>query len=164
MRALLVYLLLVGAPVLGVLTVLHIGRDVRPLTSVAGAWILESDFAPVTNSPCAKLVTTIKQPALNITQSGRQLVLRLNNEEKTTFDGEVQETPAGGGMALFASAKEASLCTEPGGFYLKAEVKKEGVEPIKLTGRLIIPGCNGCSPVVFNAIRQQPIKADGARN
>jgi hypothetical protein len=164
MRGLLIYLLLVGAPLIGVLTVLHVGRDIRPVTSVAGAWVIESDFAPLTNTPCAKLVTTIKQPALNITQSGRQLVLRLNTEEKTTFDGEVKGTTLEGGRSPSGASAEGGLCGGEGGVYLKAEVKKEGMEALRLSGQLIIAGCKGCSPLVFNAVRQRPMKADSASN
>jgi hypothetical protein len=118
------------------------------------------DFAPLTSSPCAELITTIKQPALNITQSGGQLILRLNNETKTTLYGELRGRTLEAGVQPSGSLVEDVSCTGPRAVYLEAEVKKDEVEPVKLTGRLMIAGCQGCPPLIFNAIRLQPVKAN----
>lgn len=158
MRAILIYLLTVGTPLLGVFGVLHVGRDIRPTTSLAGEWDLEADFAPLAGSPCAKLVTTIKQPALNIAQSGRRLILRLNNEMKTTLRGEFQGAALEGGTRPSGPLTGDVSCTGPGAAYLEAEVKNDEARPGNLTGRLMIAGCPGCPPVIFKAIRQQPVK------
>lgn len=161
MRALSIYLLFVGIPLLGVLAVLHFGQRIRPLTSVAGTWTIEADFGPVAISPCASLVTTIKQPALSITQSGRQLVFRLTNDEKTTFDGEFGGTTLTGGIPISEKEAESLPCGGPNGVYLKAEMNSD-TKPVQLDGQLVIAGCR-CSPLPFKATRQQPVETNGVR-
>src|SRR5215208_309579 len=145
-----IYLSMVGTPLLGVLVVLHFGQRIPPTPSVAGAWIMQADFASLSSSPCAELVRRIEQPALLITQSGMYLQLRLNNREQTTIDGQLRGTTLSAGVAPSEFEVAGSPCRGKNAVNLTAELNEERRE---LNGRLRIAGCDMCAPVTFKAIR-----------
>src|SRR5215213_6532534 len=134
-----IYLLMVGTPLLGVLVVLHLGQRIQPTPSVAGAWTMQADFAPLASSPCAELAATLKQPALFITQSGMYLQLRLNNREQTTIDGQLRGTTLSAGVPPSEFEVAGSPCRGKNAVNLTAELNKERRE---LNGQLRIAGCD----------------------
>lgn len=164
MRTVRIYLLLVGGPLLGVIVVLHLGSSLQTQTCVAGMWNIEANFSGFESSPCAKLLTTIKQPALRIRQSGTQLLLRLNNDEQTTITGRLWGTNLIAGIP-FAERTTAELsCSGSNAVYLSAEVHKEMSEPLQLSGQLRIAGCQGCSSLTFKAKREATVKTIDMRD
>jgi len=149
MRNIRIYVLMVGTPLLGVALVLHLGQRMRALSSVGGAWTIEINSAPLSSSPCAELLTTIKQPALNISQSGMNLLLRLNNREQTTIQGQLRGT-----TLSTSELQTASACNGKNALSLTAQLTKVISGQPQLDGELRIAGCEECAPVVFKAFRQ----------
>ncbi len=148
MRNLRIYVLMVGTPLFGVALVLYLGQRIQPQSYIGGAWNLEIDSTALSSSPCAELLTTLKQPALNISQSGRHLLLRLNNRAETTVEGQIRGiTVRAGPTSVFEAG---SPCNGKNAVNLTAELNKATPE---LNGELQIAGCAGCAPVAFKAIR-----------
>jgi hypothetical protein len=105
-RSVLLYLLLVGTPLLGVFELLRIGQRLTPPISVAGTWTVErsaTDFSVVPNER-PRLGPTI----LTITQSGPHLVVVLNDDKGTTLEGEILGSIINAGVSSRSATLDAS--------------------------------------------------------
>ena len=142
------YILMVGTPLLGVALVLYLGQRIQPESYIGGAWNIEIDATALRNSPCAELLTTLKQPALNISQSGRYLLVRLNNRAETSVEGQLRGTTLRAGPA--AGFEAGSICDGKNAINFTAELNKATPE---LNGELQVAGCAGCASIAFKAIR-----------
>jgi len=151
MRNIRIYVLMVGTPLLGVALVLYLGQRIRPQSYVGGAWNLELDAVALSSSPCAELLTTLKQPALNISQSGRHLLVRLNNRAETTVEGQIRGTTLRAGPT--SGFEPGSTCDGKNSVNLVGELNKTTPLQVQLNGELQIAGCAACAPVAFKAIR-----------
>lgn len=125
------YLLLVGVPVLGLLGILQAGRAIRAPLSIGGEWTLEFDHA----GRCATWPAGLRQPALNISQSGTGALITLNDGHSTVLEATVN------GATLSAKSPAATITASIAG------------EPPARTleGRMSF---DGCGPVAFRAVRQ----------
>lgn len=127
------YLLLVGVPVMGLLGILEAGRSIPAPLSIGGEWTLEFDPA----AHCANGLAGLRQPAWNISQSGAEALITLNDVHATTLEARVN------GAALTAKSPAAgiaaSIAGKPGARTLQGEMNFEG-----------------CAPIAFRAVRQAP--------
>jgi hypothetical protein len=121
------YLLLVGVPVLGLLGILEAGRAIPAPLSISGDWTLEFDPA----AHCAHGPAGLRQPVLNISQSGTQALITVNDGHATTLEATI------GGATLTAKSLTASIAGKP--------------DARTLEGRM---NFDGCTPVAFRAVRQ----------
>ena len=90
MRSVLLYLLLVGVPVLAVSEVLRAGRRLRPPVFVEGTWNLEHASSTSADPSCGDALINADPTVLTISQSGRHLLLTLNDANRTTFAGQIR--------------------------------------------------------------------------
>jgi hypothetical protein len=102
------YLLLVGVPVLGLLAILEAGRGIPAPLSIAGDWTLEFDPA----AQCATGPTGLRQPALNISQSGTGALITVN------------------GATLTAKSLTATISRKPGARTLEGKMNFDGCAPV----------------------------------
>jgi len=147
MKAVLLYLALVGIPVLAVLGILQLGRGLTAPIAVAGTWNIEKN-SPITNdSSCSALPISSDKPVLTITQSGSHLQLMFNDTDRTTLTGELHEQ-------TISTANTPSQGQDAIG--LEARVDRQA-EPDSLQGVLTFRECPSRKAVTFTATHQNPV-------
>jgi len=129
------YLLMVGLPVFGLLGILEAGRGIPAPLSITGDWTFKLDPATQCGNGGAR------QPALNISQSGTEALISLNdgNGHATTLEGTVN------GNLLTAKSPVAGISAVIAG--------KPGARTLEGTIQF-----DGCAPAAFRAVRQAPKK------
>jgi Kef-type K+ transport system membrane component KefB len=154
---LITYLGLVGVPLLALFGILRTGMYVTPNTSVGGPWNIETDFSSLANLPCGSLLASVRQPAFDITQSGQDLTLTLNNSQRTTLPASLDgltlaTTQTGRDRSELAQGSSAG-CTDPQSIRVEATVSGQR-ETRSMTGTMSLNGCTACKPAFFRAVRQ----------
>jgi len=158
-KLILTYLFLVGAPLLGLLGILRSGERLAAPVSVGGAWNLEGDFTGLTNATFRRLLASVSQPFLAISQSGPHLTFTLNNPEQTTLAGTMRQNSVT--MGGESSAGDTSRgCANPQTIRLQAALGQQGQQRT-LVGTLSIAGCPECATIPFRAVRLSPPVKDG---
>jgi hypothetical protein len=146
------YIFLVGIPLLALVGVLKAGRHLTSPYAVDGSWKLELSATPAA-SPCSNTLSSISEPAVNVSQSGAALVLSLNGRTANgTLEGKSMR-------AEFSGADGASGCS--GQALMLAATLDPNTLPRTLTGTLSFKGCPSCS-VDFRAVRQPPAPSGGS--
>ena len=131
------YVLLVGVPLLVLLTTLHAGADLTAPPALSGEWMIESAAGN-----CAGPLAGAGQTPISIYQTGPELLITFNDPRRTTLAGTVENgriaavsnTTAHCGAAL---RLEAAIAGKPG--------------QRSLLGQLLPDGCGKCAPVPFRA-------------
>lgn len=145
MRSILLYLALVGVPLLGVLGILQIGRGLVPPPAFGGTWRIEPETAE-SGAGCALPAGTMR-----IEQSGlRARVMLGAGAGSAEVDGRALRTRT----LLPTSGGDCS------GWHLDA-AGLGGAVPERLEGRLVPEGC-ACAPVAFTARRTPEQSASAA--
>jgi hypothetical protein len=150
-RLVVTYVLLVGLPLVLLLAILRAGNHLRAPLSVGGDWIVTADLTPIAGTRCKELLDNIKQPFINVSQSGSKLIFNLNDKAGTTILGALQGATLT--MAQDGALSSTGGCADPEAIYLKAKVENQGPERI-MTGVLGFRGCDACAPVSFRAVRK----------
>ena len=88
MRVLLLYLGLVGLPVLGILGLLQVGRTLSAPISLAGTW--NAQLSPKSEATAAGPGLLPRPMVLTITQSGSDVILVFDDVQRTTLVGKIQ--------------------------------------------------------------------------
>jgi hypothetical protein len=156
MRVVLLYLGLVGLPVLGILGLLQVGQTLTAPISLAGTWNaqLSPDNEPTTAGPPRPMVLTI-------TQSGSDVILVFDDNQSTTLVGKVQGATIDaaavrqdGAMANYA----ADFGGTPRSFRASIDWR---AEPRRLVGVLVMDrgGFHVELPIV--AVRKDKIRKGG---
>jgi hypothetical protein len=109
-----------------------------------------ADLAPIAGTRCKALLENIKQPFINVSQSGTKLIFNLNDKAGTTIPGEIQDATMT--MVQDGALSSTAGCNNPQAIYLKAKVENQGPERT-MTGILGFNGCGTCAPVSFYAVR-----------
>jgi hypothetical protein len=159
-KLLLTYLLLVGFPLLVLLAILRAGERLTPPQSVGGAWRFDADFSALASGACRDLLSSVRQPFLNISQSGPSLTLTLNNPEHTTLAGTLQDSRVDVAAAPADRSGDSGNCLDRHEIQLQADVAKEAGRRV-LIGTLSVPGCANCAPVPFRAERPNSSQSEG---
>jgi len=128
------YILMVGVPILALLGILDVGRGITAPPSIGGDWNLEFDAASI----CASGLAKVRQPALNISQSGTEALVTVNDGRAAAFPVTID------GNTLRSQTVTATITGKPG--------------QRVLDGKLDIAGCG---PVAFHAVRRPPAKKGG---
>jgi hypothetical protein len=158
-KLLVTYALLVGFPLLGLLAILRAGESLTPPQSLGGAWKLEADFGALAGAACRELLSSVKQPFFNVSQSGPSLTLTLNNSQSTTLPGMLRNSHVVAGSPG-ADPPGSAACLDPHAIQVQAEVAKEAGRRF-LVGTLGIAGCATCTPIPFRAERQNSSPSEG---
>ena len=164
-RTLLLYVILVGLPVAGLLGILRVGRALTPPPAIGGEWTVRTALPAGLPESCAALLRpAARQPALALSQSGVYLSLTFRGERATTtLDGRLR------GDSLFADAAPRSRpasrgeeCDVRDGLRLDAALESESTGgPARLDGTLAIAGCGGCAPARLTAVRDPAAPRSG---
>lgn len=131
------YLLLVGVPVLGLLGILEAGRGITAPLSITGDWMLEFDPA----AHCATGPSGLRQPVLNISQSGTGALITVNDGHATMLEAIINGATLTGKSPAVAIA--ASIAGKPGARTLEGKMNFDG-----------------CTTVAFRAVHVAPKKRD----
>lgn len=147
------YIFLVGIPLLALVGVLKAGRHLASPYAVDGSWTLEFSAEPAA-STCPSSFSSISNPSVNVSQSGRYLTLTLKGKKGNgTLEGKSLR-------AEFSSPDGLSGCE--GRALILAATLNADTRPRILTGTLSYNGCASCS-VDFRAVRQPPAPSGGSR-
>lgn len=150
MKAGLLYLVLVGLPVLGVVGILRLGGSLTAPPDIGGSW--RAGFAPAAQlvPPCVEIRSDAT--AFDLTQSGVHVGVTLNDAAQTRLEARL------GGARLWGRAERLPLlgtartaCPEAP-LELAADVVWDGYA-WQLVGNLWAGGCAACAPVSFRAER-----------
>ena len=152
MRMVLLYLFLIGAPALGVLGLLRMGRDLTPPISIKGTWITEIVPQASGEQPCEEALR-FNHKTLTILQSGLYLLLKFDDEKGTTLDGQIQNATVTA-EARHRSAAAASAQTDAAAISIEANLDRQPPEPERLRGELTLDGCAPGIKVAFVATRK----------
>jgi hypothetical protein len=150
-RLVVAYVLLVGLPLILLLSILRTGSHLKAPLSVGGAWTVTADLTPIADTRCKELLENIRQPFINVSQSGTKLIFNLNDRAGTAIPGEIQDATLT--MAQDNALSFTAGCKDPQSIYLKAKVENQGPERT-MTGILGFNGCATCAPVSFRAVRK----------
>lgn len=149
-KSVLLYIALVGLPVLGVLGILRLGSGLSAPPHLAGVW--RAGLGPATQlvPPCVELAHDA--PAFHLSQSGVTVDLTLNDAARTRIGARLDGTRLWGQadrLPLLGTARSAC----PGAsLELAAEVVEDGGTST-LVGHLWAGACAACEPVSFRAER-----------
>lgn len=141
----LVYLGLVGAPLLGLLGVLRAGERIVPPHHFGGRWEVADGFAARAARACPGLAFPPGRAAIEVSQSGTRARLVLNDGAATELDARLS-----GAALSAASGDRAPVPCGGRGLRLTAVLDTLGGG---LAGTLSAPGCAGCAPAPFRAAR-----------
>ena len=150
-RLVVAYVLLVGLPLVLLLSILRAGSHLTAPLSVGGAWTVTADLAPIAGTRCKELLENIRQPFIKVSQSGTRLIFNLDDKAGTTIPGTIQDATLT--MAQDSALSSTGGCSDPRAIYLKAKVENQGPERT-MTGILGFRGCDACAPVSFRAVRK----------
>ncbi len=152
MKPILLYLFLVGVPVLAVSEVLRAGQRLRPPVFVEGTWMIERDAGA--EASCSDDVISSDSTVLTISQSGPHLVLTLNGRNRTTLEGEIHDAKITAVTAGFASlsSPDSQGAAVPE-IQLNATVERTSGSD-RLLGALVFNPCPSITATPFSAKRQ----------
>jgi len=150
-KFLIAYVLLVGLPLLGLVGVLKAGRGLAAPVSVDGNWKVVAEGAA---GPCVKSLSAMQDSLLNISQSGKGLVLSLDSATKGSSAGVIEGTTINAVLPQADSASDCSLT-------LLATVDPKTI-PRSIEGTASVGDCPACAPVKWRAVRQARPTGKGA--
>src|SRR5262245_47833695 len=130
MRSVLLYISMVGLPIVGMIGALHLGRGLAAPASVAGVWRVELDGPqPCNEAPAPEPL------ALQIIQSGRRIAISIGDEKKVAAVGEL---------------REATLTAAGDSLQVKASLHREG-DRTRLQGFISLRACGKPTEIEFHA-------------
>lgn len=148
----LLYLLLIGLPLLGAILVLRLGKSIDAPHSVKGRWSLETQGRIASALECRAPTGDKEKCTLDVTQSGSQLRLSLQGArdiQPLAFKGALE------GTDVEARAKSrAASGRRPAAETVQLRADLETATPEKLEGQLEIGGCPEPVRVQFRATRE----------
>jgi hypothetical protein len=147
------YILLVGLPLLGLAGVLKAGRALQAPISVDGTWTVETNTATL----CGQ---SLQKSALTVSQSGKGLVVSLNDGLNSTGTGTLAGTTMDATFPFSATAAEH--CGSDARLALNAAIDPKA-EPLTMLGTISVPGCPSCPEVSYRAVRQTHFTRKEAR-
>jgi hypothetical protein len=155
MRTILLYLLLVGIPVLGLSGLMRLGRRLNPPISVAGTWSMQTNSRAVGASPCVDPFARTVHLVLTITQSGTHLLLRLNDEEGSIMTGEIYGPNLSAKTLVRPDSPLVDVSSRnPTAILFNAAVDRR-TQPDRLVGQLNFSDLPPCGNLAFTATRDR---------
>ena len=149
MRPLLLYLGLVGAPLLGLFAILEAGKKIVPPRSIGGEWEVEEAFSRESASLCLGPEFARQPLVLHIAQSGTRAELSFGDRERLTLSAVLR----GDSLVADGDAPAGTVCPT-GTLGLRARLLGEGGAE-RLSGVLTRVGCEECGGTPFTALRRR---------
>ena len=148
MKAFLLYIGLVGIPIISVLFFVRIGENTLSApASIHGVWDLEAILETGdAGMECSGMVFD-GEPILTISQSGIYIEASFNDREKLTLSGTLTD--------LTITAKESGLSAS---FFLVAAVDRQP-DPDRLEGTLAVSTCS--APISLQGTRRPELNLTG---
>jgi hypothetical protein len=146
------YIAFVGLPLLALIGVLRMGRDLTAPVSVAGLWkaTINSDQS----ASCRKEMAPLQENSISIIQSGRGLVLALERGKGVFSSGAIAGDALSGTLSIPAALAQDTHSDRA--FVIEAHVNPHA-RPRTLDG-IISPAQGGsCGPARFHATRQSTL-------
>src|SRR5262245_27361548 len=134
MRSVLLYISMVGLPILGMVGALHLGRGLTAPASVAGIWRVELG-GPAGGAQRCNEAPASEPLALQIIQSGRRIAISVGDEKKVAAVGEL---------------REATLTAAGDSLEVKASLHREG-DRTRLQGFISLRVCGKPTEIEFHA-------------
>lgn len=155
MRPILLYVSLVGLPVLGILGLLQVGQTLSAPISLAGKW--NAQLIPRNPQDLAGNNSLLRPgpTTLNITQSGPNLLLSFEDDPKATFVGNIRDMTINAGMVR-QDAKATYTSNGTTSIFLRARVDRH-TSPERLLGVLTFANESVRIEVPLTAIRQSGV-------
>ena len=150
MKAVLLYLALVGLPVLGVAGVLRLGGRIEAPPDIGGVWRAEIAPAVQLVPPCVEL--TPDATAFDVVQSGVHAGVTLNDPARTRLDATLRGARLWGRAAQLPLLGTARAACPGAPLELAADFSTDGRDA-QLVGHLWAGGCAACAPLSFRAER-----------
>lgn len=147
------YIILVGMPLLGLAGILRSGRGLSAPISVDGVWKLSTDTANQPSGRCGKSLASLQDWLLTISQSGKELVVSLNNGSSATGSGVIEGTTLNATVPLREASANEPGCAIDGVLTLSATINPKA-EDRSMQGTISVSGCTSCSGVKYQAVRQ----------
>jgi len=153
MKPILLYLVLVGLPILGIFALLRAGQKLSAPISLAGTWNARLNLETPPDSSVREVPIHPGPAVLSITQSGPHVFLTFDDLQKTTLVGKVQDLtidasfiPASGGPTNTSGPATTAI-------YFHGRVDRQ-TEPDRLLGVITFERGSERSKVAVIASRQ----------
>jgi len=166
------YVLLVALPLLGLVGVLRSGRGLVAPISVDGVWKFSADRANPSVGRCGKLLVSLQDSLLTISQSGKRLGLSLNDlssNDPSSNDapplsgsGVVEGNTLNATIPLPDNSANALECGNNNVLALTATVVRKP-ESRSMQGTVSISECPSCANLKFQAVWQSRSPGSDAR-
>ncbi|MHB8218679.1 MAG: hypothetical protein ACYDDS_21615 [Candidatus Sulfotelmatobacter sp.] len=147
------YILLVGLPLLGLAGVLRFGHGLSAPISVSGVWKLGAEGAPLVDGKCGKGLASLQGALLTISQSGKELIVSVNNESLAIGSGVMEGTTLMATLPLLETPTKEPTCGSDNGITLTATVDPK-LEPRSMQGTFSLRECDSCARMKYRAVRQ----------
>jgi hypothetical protein len=147
------YILLVGLPLLGLAGVLRSGRELVAPISVDGVWKFGADSANLPAGRCGKSLASLQDSLVTISQSGKGLVLSLNNGSQATGSGVIEGTTLNATVPLPEASTNEPGCGSNTVLTLTGTINPKA-EARSMQGTISVNECTSCSSVKYQAVRQ----------
>jgi hypothetical protein len=152
-KFLVIYVLLVGLPLLGLAGVLRSGRGLRAPISVDGVWRFRTDSANLPAGGCGQPLASLQDSLVTISQSGKGLVVSLNNGAPAAGSGVIEGTTLNATVPLPETSANAPGCASDNLLTLRATIDPKA-DPRSMQGTISANGCASCASVQYQAVRQ----------
>jgi hypothetical protein len=155
MKAILLYMILVGVPVLGILGLLRVGQRVSAPISLVGKW--SAQLTPPNPQDLAGDDSLLRpgSTSLRISQSGSHLLLSFGDGQNTTFVGNIQDMTINAGLVRKGdTGPDRSDRTTAA--KLNARVDRQ-TDPDRLVGIVIFDYGSISTEVLLTATRQNGV-------
>jgi hypothetical protein len=159
MRVVILYLGLVGLPVLGILGLLQVGHTLSAPISAAGTW--NAQLNPDSESTAADPGLHPQRMILTITQSGSHVVLVFDDDQRTTLVGRIQGATIDA-AALRHDGMSADYAADFGNIprSFRASIDCQA-EPHRLVGVLVVDRGRLHTDVPIVAVRRDKVSKGG---
>jgi hypothetical protein len=158
MRPILLYLSLVGIPVLGILGLLRMGQTLSAPVSLAGTWSAQLSLPDPHDSPGGDPLLHSGSTILSVSQSGPHLLISFDDNQRTTLVGNVHDVMINASaLRPVATATTEISTSRPTAIYFHARVDHQ-TEPDRLLGILIFDDGASRTEMPFTAIRQGGVR------
>lgn len=150
MKSVLLYVFLVGLPVLGVVGILRLGGTFSAPPNLRGSWRGGLSPAAELVPPCVELSSEAE--VFDIAQSGVHVSVTLNDAARTHLDANMLGSRLWGRADRLPLVGTARSACPDAPLEFAADLVHEGDVP-QLLGNLWAGGCAACAPVSFRAER-----------
>lgn len=148
LKVIVAYIAFVGFPVLGLLGILRIGRDLTAPVSVAGLWKVTINVDQ--SASCMREIASLQENSISIVQSGHSLVLTIGKGKEISAAGTIAGTEVT--ATLIVATTLTRERPSDGTLVINARVDSHA-QPRTLEGTISPAQGTSCTPVSFHATR-----------